>query len=262
MESCENAKIFIDIYNKLDDYMNNLLIKHPKINPNADKNKYVSYKTKVILLSNENLIRNNFKEELISYGNLRNAIVHKYEIGKKKEERIIAQPLISEVENFERMRSIIMSPPKAFEENMVIRKDAMYYASITDKVTQVVSKMNKEKYSYVPILKDDKLIGVFSQDTLFTFVAQNEGFILEDSLELDEFGELLEIDNHSSERFEFIPRSSTVLDIDQKFKEDYKQEKRLEAIFITENGHHNEKILGLTTIWDLAQYKSKVNNMF
>lgn len=138
----------------------------------------------------------------------------------------------------------------------------MYYASITDKVTQVVSKMNKEKYSYVPILQDDKLYGVFSQDTLFTFVAQNEGFILEDCLELNEFGELLDIDSHSSERFEFMPRNSTVLDVDQKFNEDVNQEKRLEGIFITENGQRNEKILGLTTIWDLGLYKSKVNNMF
>lgn len=47
----------------------------------------------------------------------------------------------------------------------------MYYASITDRVTQVVSKMHTEKYSYVPIHQDDKFYGVFNQDTLFAFVA-------------------------------------------------------------------------------------------
>jgi len=107
-----------------------------------------------------------------------------------------------------------MSPPKVYNENMVIKRESMYFASTTNKVTQVISRMNKEKYSYVPILQDGKLKGVFSQDTQFSLITQNEGFILEDSLELDEFGELLDISNHSSERFEFMPRSSSVLDVD------------------------------------------------
>lgn len=46
-------------------------------------------------------------------------IVHNYRSGDKRE-KIIAQPLLSEVKNFERLSKIIMSPPKAYTENIVI----------------------------------------------------------------------------------------------------------------------------------------------
>lgn len=240
--------------------MGKILLNKPELLDGSFTIKHLGFSKKVDILSSSNLIRKAYKAELNSYANLRNAIVHSYREGTENKEKVIALPLESEVKRFENLANTIMMPPKAYGE-IVIPKQSMYYVSLSSKVNGVIKNMDQNKYSYVPILQEDKLHGVFSQDTLFSYIANNEGFILDENLEISEFGEILNIDNHTSEKFEFISRNCTIAEVEMKFSQAIKEEKRLEVIFVTENGLPIEKILGLSTVWDLVQYQSEANNL-
>ncbi len=76
--------------------------------------------------------------------------------------------------------------------------------------------------------------------------------LLEKEAKIRDFSEFIPIDKHESESFEFVSRETTVIDIEEMFAKELRQEKRLAVVFITDNGDPNEKILGLVTAWDVA----------
>ncbi|MFM2018962.1 MAG: hypothetical protein RL007_2618, partial [Bacteroidota bacterium] len=90
-----NAERFIDIYNKVD-----------KLLKDIDREEYQSYSSKIRI--SKNPIIKAFKEKLIDYGELRNAIVHNPKIGGK----FIAEPLTEIVDDFEAVLLKLQNPKK------------------------------------------------------------------------------------------------------------------------------------------------------
>ena len=85
--------------------------------------------------------------------------------------------------------------------------------------------MRKNNHSYIPVLAEGRLLGVFSQETLFMRMAEENGLLLHEDTDPEEFEDCL----------------------------------GLEAMFVTENGTLGEKVLGMTTPWDLTKYRADHN---
>ena len=114
--------------------------------------------------------------------------------------------------------------------------------------------MNEKTYSHVPVIENKKLIGVFSENTIFSYLVENHIIATDEDIPIREFEELIPVDRHASEYFEFVPRDTLVIDIEEMFQNGLKENKRISVIFVTETGKRSESLLGLITPWNLAGY--------
>ena len=76
--------------------------------------------------------------------------------------------------------------------------------------------------------------------------------IVEKDTRISEFKDFLPVDNHQSEFFKFVPKSALLIEIQELYEDELKSNLRLGAVFITNSGNQNEKLLGLITAWDIA----------
>lgn len=239
-EETNNAYRFIRAYNELDHFMDLKL--------NRDS-RYNSYYQRIIELSKRDSTFRKHKLILHSFGELRNAIVHDF--GRDNME-IIAEPHLKQVELFERILREVMDPPKALD-TIAVRFKNLYTASMEAPVREVMTNMTREGFSYVPVMEEGRMIGVFSDETIFQYVRQ-EGFVdIRKEFRLKDLALYLTVEAHEKETFQFASRKESVADLEERLVNTSKGEKRLEVVFLTENGRPEEKLLGMVTVWDLAK---------
>jgi len=117
---------------------------------------------------------------------------------------------------------------------------------------EIMHEMNKNNFTHVPIMENGIMVGVFSENVIFSFLVKNEIALIEKNKKISEFVEFLPLDGHPGEYFHFIPRNSLIIDVQNIFKNQLAGNKRLGALYITENGNQNEIILGMLTAWDIV----------
>lgn len=68
------------------------------------------------------------------------------------------------------------------------------------------------------------------------------------------FKDFIDIDKNENEYYSFVKKNTLLIEIEEMFQKEFKDNKRLAVVFITETGKKTEKLLGLITVWDLAGY--------
>ena len=240
-----NSKKFLDIYNELDDYMRKYLKEY--------KNKVQTKHAHSALISNmimKNKIFRRFEKDLKSFADLRNTIVHNPD---SQFADPIAEPHEYIVKEYENLRNSVMNPPNALD-TIAIHANNIYITKMDANALEVMSEMNKHIFTHVPVIENDKLVGVFSENTIFSYIVHNQEGIIPGETLINEFIDFIPLNNHGSECFEFVPRNTLVIEIEEIFQNGLKDNKRISVIFITQNGKKDEKPLGLITAWDLAGY--------
>ncbi|NLC67536.1 MAG: CBS domain-containing protein [Clostridiaceae bacterium] len=237
-----NAEKFLAIYNELDTYMRREL--------NVDS--WISHKDLIRRLAEKgNLLIKYNADDLMTFAELRNAIVHN---PYKNQLDPIAEPHSIILSRYENLRNKILKPPLALDTIAIKYKD-IYKATLEENTLTVMETMSKKSFTHVPVIEDGKLIGVFSENTIFSFIVNNRNVIIDDEFKIKDFIDFIPINNHCSECFLFRPRNITVIEIVEVFKNDLIGSKRIAAVFITNNGREDEKILGLITPWDVITVK-------
>ena len=232
------SKKFQEVYNKIDEYLRNQL--------EVDKNVSHSHLIKEVSKTNS-LIRNN-KDILIQFAQLRNAIVHN---PNRDKAHPIAEPHKSIVNQYVSVLESIMNPPKAL--SIAVKIDLIFSASIEDNALEVIGLMNEKQFTHVPIINDGVIVGVFSENVIFSFLAKDEIIMVEKDSTINEFSDFLHVEKHSGEYFEFISRETLLIDLQDIANHQINGDKRLGAIFITNDGSKNQKCLGMLTAWDLIK---------
>lgn len=239
-EESTNAYRFIRAYNELDYFMDQKLQRDQRFN---------SYYQRIIELSKREATFRKHKPILHSFGELRNAIVHDF--GRDHMD-IIAEPHLRQVELFERILREVMDPPRALETIAVKFKD-LYTASPEAPVLEVMKTMTREGFSYVPVMEEGRMLGVFSDDSVFQYVRDHSVVDFGREFRLKHLAEYTAVEAHQNEFFQFASRRETVADLEERLKKTSLTGKRLEVVFLTENGKPEEKLLGMVTVWDLAK---------
>ena len=160
-----NFSEFITIYNEIDEYMRREL----------NQDKWISHSELIRRMARTNKVFKAYMDDLLSYARLRNAIVHNPE---KRNAHPIADPHDYVIEKYKKIRDSVLSPAIALD-TIAVRSENIYTASLDDKVLDVMLTMNKYAYTYVPIIEDERLIGVFSENTVFSYIV-NTGNVLLD----------------------------------------------------------------------------------
>lgn len=186
--------------------------------------------------------------ELERFADLRNSIVHWF--GVAGPEEAIAEPHAEIVARYENLVRTALKPAKA--ESIAVPKSKIFTATLDDSTLAVIREMHARVYTHVPVLEKRILAGVFSENTILSYLAANEIVGVDTTTQMNEFRDFLPIRAHKSESFAFAPRDATVAQVSKLFRESLEKKIRLGAVFLTENGKETEDLLGLITAWDLA----------
>ncbi len=188
-----------------------------------------------------------FKEELNYCRVVRNFLTHNPKVNGVYP--IIPSPEM--VKLLERCVNVINNPPRAIE--FAITADKMLTADFDAPVLEIIAMMNRFTYTHVPVFKDNELMGIFSDNTVYSYICSEKELTIDDDTKISKFEKYIRLDEHINEYFEFVPENTMFYEVEELFKYNYqsKRHKLLSVIYITKNGRRDEQILGMLTPWDI-----------
>lgn len=124
-------------------------------------------------------------------------------------------------------------------------------ATTNDRVVWLSRKMEEKGYSHVPVLEKGRVIGVFSVSTFFSLGKDDKLSQISDQTVIREILDYISVERHMSERFVFLKKDNTVSDIRAAFSKRKAGEKRVAAVFVTEDGTEKTPLVSYVTPWDV-----------
>jgi len=131
-------------------------------------------------------------------------------------------------------------------------KGKLLAASMNDRVRPVMEKMSERAYTYVPILANGSVVGVFSASSLVAYLAREDKVEIGPDTRFADLADYLPLDGHVAETFRFVSRTTLVSEVGDLFDDAVCNQCRVGVVFVTHSGKPSEKILGMVTAWDVA----------
>ena len=210
-----------------------------------------SFRRLVDLLSSRDFAVRKFREDLVEFAELRNAIVH----DRMSPDYLIAVPLEETVDKIEKIASVIEEPPLVYPRfgRKVVRFDAK------DEMESVLKAMASTGYTQFPVYDGGAYVGLLTDGGVARWLASavaggeaGEGGL--DKLKRVKVQEVLKSEKNP-DRARFVSRRATVYEAEHLFTVLGNGPKwRTAALLITENGDPFEELLGVITPSDLLAY--------
>lgn len=181
------------------------------------------------------------------FARLRNAIVHN---PLASDLRPIAEPHLDAVQKYEHLVSSVLEPPPA--STIAVPLEKIFSTEWSQAVLKVVETMRTNVYTHAPILENGQIVGVFSESTLFSVLAAQRQIAIDHATTLSELRGFVPLSGSVSEVFEFISVNTPIPEVASRFQGNFRERKRLGALFLTEKGDPTEPLCGLITAWDVA----------
>ena len=134
---------------------------------------------------------------------------------------------------------------------LAIRAGQIFAPAPTDSVLAAVKVMQRNDYSYIPIVDNHRIIGVFSTKTLMRLVAENISSIFSESLTFKDIMDFIRLVDEPNAHYGFIDPNTTVEDVSLKFQRSKTRRVRLDVLFITDNGKSDGVLQGMITPGDI-----------
>ena len=233
------SKEFIKYYNLIDEVLRNR------------DNQYEGFAQKVRNSTN-NIIRRN-KNELLSYAELRNAIVHHH----IDDNAVIAEPHPITVTNLKRIYEQITNPKRVhptFKKKVAGAKEDEY-------INNILQSIKEHSFSQFPVFNAaGQVVELINTNTIARWLASKidaDGMVATEDTKVSDFVSAIE----HKQNYQFIARTATIYDAYQLFIDEIRINKRnLDVLFITDAGKPTEKLLGMATIEDVAQAMAQEKN--
>ena len=129
--------------------------------------------------------------------------------------------------------------------------DNILRAHMNDRALDVMRRMDKHGFSYVPVIEDGRMQGVFGRHSVFSHIIS--GARIDAATRIRDFDKSIEISRTRGQKFMFMGLEATYLDARGAFEKASGRDSRLAAIFITDNGEQSGKLLGMLTPWDVMK---------
>ena len=188
-----------------------------------------------------------YRHELLIINSIRNNFAH--------EPFLINNQATLEVADvtYEALKQVIeaiQNPP--IVEDLYINIKKLLIASLDDSIKDIIGKMRKRAITHVPVLDSSgKLFGVFSENTIFSRLCDEEIVMIDENELIRECSKYLPIDQHESEYFGFVGLKKPIADVKAMFDNPMRNDKRLVMLIVTKTGRENQKVEGIITPWDL-----------
>lgn len=196
-----------------------------------------------VLSKNDALIRR-FREDLIEYSELRNAIVHE----RISPDYLIAVPLEDIVCSIERIAADLTKPPLVipkFSRKVVV-------LDVSTPISEVLKLIRMTEYTQFPVYKGNKYVGLLTDGSIARWAAHAMDGLSHAPMEYD-VAYLLRYEKRIDQA-KFVSRTTTVYEAEEIFRncdtgKDGKH--RISAMLITETGEATRGLLGIITPSDI-----------
>lgn len=236
----ENAARFLASYNRIESQLKILYNAKPTQN----------FTDLVKRCTDKNITVRRYENELIDYGKLRNAIVHR---GAGMSEQVIANPCDDVVKNIEYIEGLVCKPPK-ITDAFKIKKIGSVFA---DKPLSTAVAEFAETWQKTLIVYDHgKMSGVINSYGLFRIISERlaAGDDLTAFLTETLCGDV--VDDAEMERYKLMNAEATVADVFTAFE----KKRGLLAVIITKNGVLGEKAITIITPADFPRINKYLEN--
>ena len=144
----------------------------------------------------------------------------------------------------------VKNPPRA--KDIAIPFGSILYKSMNDLVLPTMMEMQEKIYTHIPILQDGVVVGVFSENTVFSYLADEQIVEIAQNMRFSDLAGYLPIEKHRAESFRFIGQTKLISEIRGIFEDALSRQDRIGLMFITKSGNPKEPLLGILTAWDVA----------
>lgn len=218
-----NSRRFIDAYNRIDKSLHNRFGFKPSM----------SYSDAVRRAAAVNSVVRKYEDDLIDYGRLRNAIVH-----KSNSKVTIAEPHDDVTERFEHIAEILEKPPLA---------STIAHAAATVKrdmpLVDAIKIMDGRGFSNMPVIDGGKIVGILTNKTVVAFLAAHIGS-MDEACAAATVGDALD----GSGSYYAVMRDCPVDDVLAA----YEKNRKLVMLIVTRGGTADGDIIGVITPSDLV----------
>lgn len=210
-----------------------------------------SFRHLVDCMSKRSAVVRKYRDDLVEFGELRNAIVHE----RISPDYLIAVPLLETVERIEEIARLLANPPLVYPR---FRREVVVF-SPHDSMEKVFQVMRGKGFTQFPVYEDGVYRGLLTDGGIAGWVAGRTAKAMGTASIADillgvSVGEVLASEKNPH-RARFVSRRSTVYEVEEIFRENSKREKwRVAAVLITENGKPDEELLGIITPSDLLSF--------
>jgi predicted transcriptional regulator len=185
---------------------------------------------------------NSFYYELKQFAKLRNALVHE----KFEKQTYIATPHEKTVEIIERIAKYLSQPPSVME---IATKEVIQF-KLTDSLETIVKQMKVNSYHQFPVYGEDKFAFLLTDRGVtkwFSSHIKNGVVEIAQSTATD----LLSYEN--DHYVLFVSTQMNIFELEEIYEKSFKENRKLEAVIVTEKGSPLEQPLGMITSWDLIE---------
>lgn len=234
-----NAKRFINAYNQID----------YSLRTQYNFKRSISYSDLIRRSVLVNHVVRKYEDDLIDYGRLRNAIIH-----RSNDAITIAEPHDSVVENIEKIARLITTPPKAL--STVCNEDVLT-VDHTVNINDVICLMASRSFSNIPIYKDGTLLGVANGQKILEWmgVQINQGKDIGKAIKQTPIAQILCF-NNVYKQYEVLPATATIEEVLDLFNKN----RKLLAVIITKTGSMQEPPLGIVTTTNIVEMNNILDN--
>lgn len=144
----------------------------------------------------------------------------------------------------------VKNPKRA--KHICIPKSKVSFRTMDDKVLPAMIEMKEKVFTHIPILENDHVVGVFSENTLLSYLIDEEIVGIDANVIFSDLEKYLPPEKHQSESFRFVSQNTLVSDIEELFTDALKKSDRIGLVFVTNSGKNTEKLMGIISAWDVA----------
>jgi hypothetical protein len=184
------------------------------------------------------------RSALRAFRELRNAIVH----GKYFGGRPIAEPVPEVVDEIERLRDLLVSPPSALS---VLGARDVCVARCGEHIRTALEHVRRFDYSQLPVYDDKQYVGILTTNTIARWLAHqlalNQGLAEEETVQ-----QVLNF-SEDHERALLVRRTITAAEAIDKLSHGGANRTPMTALIVTDRGLRSETPLRVIAVFDLPQ---------
>ncbi len=231
----DNAEIFLGTFNEVERFLKNTY----------NQGKHGSFRFLINKASKFHPVIKKFKNDLITYGDLRNAIMHNF----NKDGEAIAIPKDKVVNHFNQIWEQIKNPEKV---KVFFKK--VHCCDINNSLQDALSLIREYKILQIPIIQNNHIIDVLNSLQIVEWMARLNQIKPSETI-------IKDIISYSQNRqnYAIIPANYSVFQAAEMYKDSYKKHpvnRYFDAILITKDGKQNQALLGIIVLKDIAAYLS------
>jgi len=227
----QRAEEFLDTYAELEKHFRKLL--------GAENIK--SFSVMVKELSKIDRVVNRFRDDLLQWHDLRNAIVHERRGGGQ----VIAEPIPEALAEFVALAAMLSAPPK------ITKRFQREVQQVTpdDTIRRATELMKAGGHSQLPVYDGGGLHGLLTATAVTRWLATAWNLGVGPETAVSEVLEQADDRSH----WRLLDRNATFIDAIDLFDEAHENGRKLVAILVTHDGKRSQKPVGILTARDIPE---------